>query len=101
MLRWCGMLPLRSALTVHMTQQPSSHILFPSRSKIEAQTRQVLAGKDINDIYEGEEPVVSLHFKVDLRRFRSHYVAHWQGHQRPVRGRGACGEFDCFRWMWM
>jgi len=28
-------------------------------SKIEAQTRQVLAGKDINDIYEGEEPVVS------------------------------------------
>jgi hypothetical protein len=44
---------------------PSAPALLPRcppRSKIEAQTRQVLSGKDINDLYDGEAAAVEESF---------------------------------------
>ena len=52
----------------HLHSQPPTHtrisLLLPCVcvcvcSKIEAQTRQVLSGKDINDIYDGSQEAVS------------------------------------------
>jgi hypothetical protein len=51
----------RSCLMHPLRMPPSAPALLPRcppRSKIEAQTRQVLSGKDINDLYDGEAAAV-------------------------------------------